>query len=50
MDENTNSDILGFGGRGVKSSTVTTRHVTASQNWVENKPKPLLWRSEAKNQ
>ena len=29
-------DLVGWGG---KSSTVTTRHVTASQNWVHNKPK-----------
>ena len=40
----------GFGGRGGKSSTVTTSHVTASQNWVGNKPQTLLWHSEAKNQ
>ena len=50
MGENMNADILGFGGRGGKSSTVTTRHITASQNWVENKPKTLLCHSEAKNQ
>ena len=37
MGENTNSDILDLGGRGGKSSTVTTRHVSASQNWIENK-------------
>ena len=37
MGENTNSDILDGGGKGSKSSTVTTRHVTASQNWAENK-------------
>ena len=49
MGENTNSDMLGFGGRGGSSSTVTTRHVTASQNWVENKPKTLLWHLDAKN-
>ena len=42
MGENTKSDILGFGGRGGKSNTVTTRYVTASQNWVENKSKTLL--------
>ena len=42
--------FLDLRGRGDKSSTVTTRHVTSSQNWVENKPKTLLWRSEAKNQ
>ena len=42
--------ILGFDGRGGKSSTVTNRNVTASQIWVENKPKTLLWLSEAKNQ
>ena len=40
--------FLDFGGRGGKSTTVATRHVTASQNWVENKPKTLLWHSEAK--
>ena len=50
MGENTNSEILDSGGRGGKSSTVTTRHVTASQNWVQNKPKILLWHSDAKNQ
>ena len=49
MGENTNSDILDLGGRGGKSSTVTTRHVTASQNGVQNKPKTILWHSEAKN-
>ena len=43
MGENTNFDIL-------ESITVTTRHVTASQNWVGNKPKILLWHSQAKNQ
>jgi len=32
IGENMNSDILGFGGRGGKSSTVTTTHGTASQN------------------
>ena len=32
MGENTNSDILDLGGWGGKSSTVTTRHITASQN------------------
>ena len=50
MGENMTYDILAFGGRGDKSSTVTTRHVTASHNWVENKPKTLLWHSEAKIQ
>ena len=30
MGEDANSDILGFGGMGGKSSTVTTRHVIAS--------------------
>ena len=49
MCENKNSEILGFGGRGGKSSTVTTRHVTASQNWVENKPTTVQWYTEAKN-
>ena len=44
MGKNTNPDILGFGGRGGESSTVTTRHLTASQNWIENKPKTLLQR------
>ena len=48
MGENTNSNILGFGGRLGKSSTETTRHVTASQNCVGNKPKTLLWHSEAR--
>ena len=38
------------GGRGGTSITVTTRHVTASQNWVQNKPKILLWHSDTKNQ
>ena len=38
--------FLDLGGRRGKSSTVTTRHVTASQNWVANKPKTLLWHSE----
>ena len=48
--ENMNSNILDLGGRRGKSSTVTTtRHVTASQNWVENKAKTLLWHSDAKN-
>ena len=42
--------FLDLGGMGGKSSTVTTRHVTASQNWVEIKPKTLLCHSEAKNQ
>ena len=42
--------FLDFGGRVDKSSTVTTRHITASQNWIENKPKTLLWHSESKNQ
>ena len=45
------TDILIFldlGCRGGKSSTVTTRRVTASQNWVENKIKTPLWHSEAK--
>ena len=42
--------FLALGGKGGKSSTVTTRHVTASQNWVENKPRTLPWHSEAKNQ
>ena len=50
LGENTNSDILDLGARGGKSSTVTTRHVTASQNWVGNKPKILPWHAEAKNQ
>ena len=40
--------FLDLGGKGGKSSTVTTRHVTASQNWFENKPKTILWHSEAK--
>ena len=43
MGENTNSDILDLGGRGD-----TNGHVTASQNWIENKPKMLLWHTEAK--
>ena len=42
--------FLDLGGMEGKSSTVTTRHVTASQNWVEIKPKTLLCHSEAKNQ
>ena len=42
--------FLHLWGRGGKSSTVTTRHVTASQNWVQNKPKVLLWHSHANNQ
>ena len=42
--------FLDLGGRGGKSSTVTTTHVTASQNWVPNKPKTLLWHSEPRNQ
>ena len=50
MGENMHSDILDLAGRGGKSSTVTSRHVTASQNWVANKPKTLLLHSEAKNQ
>ena len=50
MGENTNSDILAFGGRGDKSSTATTKHVTASPNWVENKPKTMLWHLDANNQ
>ena len=50
MDENTNSDILDLGATGDKSSTVTTRHVIAAQNWVENKPKTLLWHSDEENQ
>ena len=50
MGENTNSDMLDLGHRGSQSSTVTNRHVTASQNWVQNKPKTLLWHSEANNQ
>ena len=50
MGENKISDILDLGGGGGKSSTVTNRYITASQNWVENKPKTLLWHSEAKNQ
>ena len=29
--------FLDLGGKGDKSSTMTTGHVTASQNWVENK-------------
>ena len=33
--------FLDLGGRGGKSSTMTTRHVTASQNWVQNKPKRI---------
>ena len=49
MGEDTNSDILGFGGRGGKSSTVTTRHVTASKNGVENKPNTQLWHPVAMN-
>ena len=40
-------DLVGSGG---KSSTVTTKDVTASQNWVENDSKTLVWHSEAKNQ
>ena len=36
MGKDTYSDILGFDGRGGKSSTVTNRNVTASQIWVEN--------------
>ena len=40
--------FLDLRGKGDKSSTVTTRHVTASQNWFENKPKTILWHSEAK--
>ena len=42
--------FLDLGGRGGKSSTVTTRHVISSQNWVENKSKIILWHSEGKNQ
>ena len=49
MGENSNSEILDLGGRVDKSSTVTTRHVAASQNWIENKPKTRLWHSETKN-
>ena len=41
--------FLYLGGRGDKSSTATTRHVTASQNWVENKPTTVQWYTEAKN-
>ena len=37
-----------FGGRGGKSSTVTTTHVIASQKWVEDKPKTILWQSDGK--
>ena len=42
MGEMTNCDNLDLGGRGGKSSTVTTSHVTDSHNWVENKPKTIL--------
>ena len=42
------ADILDLGGRGGTSGTVTTGHVTASQNCVENKPKILLCNTEAK--
>ena len=42
--------FLDLGGRGGKSSTVATSHVTDSHNWVENKPKTILWHSESKNQ
>ena len=48
MGENSNSEILDLGGRVDKSSTVTTRHVVASQNWIENKPKTRLWHSETR--
>jgi len=41
--------VLDLGGRG-GNPVVTTRHVTASQNWVQNKPKILLWHSDARNQ
>ena len=41
--------IRGWGGAG-KSGTVTTRHVTDLQHWVESKSKTQLWRSEAKNE
>ena len=41
--------FLDLGGKGGNSSTVTTRHVTVSQVWVENKPKTLLWHSQARN-
>ena len=41
--------FLDLGGRELKSSTATTRHITASQNQVENKPMTLLWHSEVKN-
>ena len=39
---------LDLGTGGGKSSTVTTRHLTASQNWIENKPKTLLQRISEK--
>ena len=42
--------FLALGGRGGKSSTMITKHVTASQNWVENKTRTLLWHSETKDQ
>ena len=34
--------FLDLGGKELKPSTVTTRHITASQNAVENKPMTLL--------
>ena len=46
--------FLDLGGRIAKSSTVTNRHVTASQNWVQNNPRPYchtvaLWCKESVN-
>ena len=34
--------LLDLGGRELKSSTVTTRHITASQNWLRINPKPIV--------
>ena len=37
-------------GLGEVNPVLTTKHVRASQKWFENKPKTLLWHSEANNQ